>query len=472
METSVFTPNTRVHMIGIKGAGMTALAELLTLRGAHITGSDVPEKFYTDALLKKLGIKYRESFDPKNIPAKTDIVIYSTAYSKEKNPELAHAHTLGIPVMSYPQAVGKLTETMMTLAVCGTHGKTTTSALLADTLRAIGADPSAIVGSRIVSWNGSALAGRGKYLVLEADEYQNKLAEYAPFGVILTSVDWDHPDFFKTKEAYLEVFKAFVMKIPRHGILVYCSDSRDVIDVALEAECQKFSYGFLEGADFLIQNNVVHATEGVLPQDGITQTFTVNHAGTELGEFSLQLAGRHNALNATAVIALLTGLRENTEKMEKALSRFRGTERRFEYLGERFGALVYDDYAHHPEEIRTTLQAFRALYPKRRLKVFFHPHTFTRTKALLDDFAQSFDDADQIWLLPIYGSAREKQGGVSSEDLADKINRYFPGKAQMIPDDREAFLEEFQSGLGKNDLVVTLGAGDVWKLSHKLARKS
>ena len=185
-----------VHMIGIKGAGMTALAGLLSKRGVMVTGSDTAEIFFTDRILENQSIKYRERFDPKNIPSSAQAIIYSTVYSQEKNPELAAAFASGLPVFSYPQAVGMLSREKLTLAVCGTHGKTTTSALLAETLRFSGLDPSAIVGSRILNWEGNALSGSGEYLVLEADEYQNKLAEYAPWGVILTSVDWDHPDFF------------------------------------------------------------------------------------------------------------------------------------------------------------------------------------------------------------------------------------------------------------------------------------
>ncbi len=455
----------KIHLIGIKGAGMTALAELLVNQGSEVTGSDTEEIFYTDAILAKYKIVPHVGFQESNIPAGTELVVYSTAYNKEQNTELAYALTLGIPVLSYPEAVGLVTETHQTLAVCGTHGKTTTSALLAHTLKLLGADPSAIIGSRIASWGGSALLGTGKYFVLEADEYQNKLAHYLPFGVILTSVDYDHPDFFPTVESYTETFETFVRRIPRHGFLIACSDSSDVNAVANQATCKVVSYGFVAGADYQI-------TSWQASLDGeYRQNFELIKGEENLGRFELRLAGRHNALNATAVVALHLELDFEIGSIRQALKEFEGTERRFEFLGERFGALIYDDYAHHPEEVRTTLRTFRELYPTRTIHAIFHPHTFTRTRALLPEFAQSFDDTDKVTLLPIYGSAREVQGGVSSEDLATAINRFIPNKADVCLDSIPVLVEQLEKEIGRNDLIVTLGAGNVWEISHALTKK-
>lgn len=459
-----------IHMIGIKGAGMTALVGLLTKQGVTITGSDTAEIFFTDRILQNLKIKYREQFDPKNIPSSAKAIIYSTVYSKEKNTELAAAFASGVPIFSYPEAVGMLSREKLTLAVCGTHGKTTTSALLADTLKFSGMDPSAIVGSRIMNWEGNALSGSGEYLVLEADEYQNKLAYYAPWGVILTSVDWDHPDFFPDKESYEQVFRDFVARIPRHGVLVYCSDSADVAKIAETVSCRKISYGFLEGAEFRIGNYAPAKMGFVGEADAIKQSFTVTQEEKSLGTFELRLAGEHNALNATAVLAVATFLKQDIERVRKAFEKFSGTERRFEYIGERYGALIYDDYAHHPEEIRATLKAFRELYPDRRLRVIFHPHTFTRTKAFLTDFAQSFDMADEVMLLDIYGSAREEHGSVSSQDLANLINRFIPGKAEYTPS-VEKLITRLEQAIGRQDIIITLGAGNVWEIAHRLAKR-
>lgn len=453
------------YLIGIKGSGMTALAEVLQGMGISVSGSDTSEVFFTDAVLRKHNISFIENFSSDNVPLDADVVIYSTAYTEQNNIEMQEAARRGMVMMSYPQAVGALMNDTFGLAVCGTHGKTTTSALLAETLRFVGEDPTAIVGSRITQWEGNAILGKGKYFVLEADEYQNKLQYYHPFGVILTSLDWDHPDFFPTAESYTKVFTDFVEKIPAQGVLVFCGDSADVANVAKDAHCNQLSYGFLEGNDIRIVNRkVIPGSE-----DGIKQSFEIIYEEKSLGEFSLQLAGQHNALNAAGVIALSVFLKLDIDKIREGLRLFQGTAKRFEYIGESHGVIVYDDYAHHPEEVKATLRAFRELYPEKRIVTVFHPHTFTRTKALLEDFAQSFDDADKVLLLDIYGSARETAGGVSSDDLVRRINLYFRDKAVYTPTVEDAF-QEVVKDIGEGDVLITLGAGNAREVAQVLMK--
>ncbi len=455
-------------MIGIKGAGMAALAQILVHQGKQITGSDTPEVFFTDRILKSLSVTVHETFAPENIPSDADVIVYSTSYAPERNPELKAAFESGKPVLSYPEAVGVLTREYLTLAVAGTHGKTTTSALLGHTIESLGESPTAIVGSRIAAWGGGALSGKGQYLVLEADEYQNKLKEYQPFAVILTSADFDHPDFFADTEAYERVFRDFVARIPAHGVLVYWHDSVAVSRIAEVAHCQKISYGQGQGAMYQILDYTVlpvAPSAQSLPR----QQFSVLKSGASFGEYALQLAGKHNALNATAVIALLDFLRKDAERTSAALATFPGTERRFEYIGELSGALLYDDYAHHPEEVRVTLRAFREMYPTKTITVVFHPHTFTRTKALLHEFAQCFEDANRVYILDIYGSAREEHGGVNSQDIVDLMECFAPGKSTVAHESEELIMS-LRTSLGQNDVMISLGAGDVWKVSHALAR--
>lgn len=445
---------------------MTALAELLVGTGKRVTGSDTTEVFYTDAILRRLQIAVAMPFDVQNIPPDTQAFVYSTAYTKENNAELRAAWESGKPVLSYPAALGALTEEKMTLAVCGTHGKTTTSALLAETLCVAGLDPSAIIGSEVSKWSGAALSGQGPHLVIEADEYQNKLALYQPFGVILTSVDWDHPDFFPTVESYEQVFRDFVARIPRHGFAIVCSDHARAEYLTREIP-NRITYGLLEGA----------AVRGVdlriLPESdrrtGILQEFFVEYEGNRTGPYQLRLAGQHNVENALAVIATGFKLKLKDEQVMQALATFSGTKRRFEFIGEWNGALIYDDYAHHPAEIKATLSAIRALYPTRRLFVIFHPHTFTRTKALLEDFAESFERADGVVVLDIYGSAREVQGGVSSQDLVDRINSFAPERAAYATD-RKVLVAEMTTSMSDNDIIITMGAGDVWQLAEKMLK--
>jgi UDP-N-acetylmuramate--alanine ligase len=460
----------RLYFIGIKGAGMASLAEVMVKKGRAVFGSDTSEVFFTDEVLKQAGIAVRQPFAIANIPDDIHMVIYSTAYTSENNAELKYTRAIRLSELSYPEALGELMKDYLGLAVCGTHGKTTTTAMLAEVLRFAGEDPLAIVGSKILQCGGNAFSGKGKYFVFEADEYQNKLQYYHPFGAILTSVDWDHPDFFPTAEEYRKVFVDFVEKIPAHGVLVSCGDNTSVVEVARKAHSHILSYGFLEGNDARIveytpTENFTQASNG---DASIKQSFEIVYQGNSLGVFVLQLAGKHNAHNAAAVITLCAYLKIDIEKVREALRLFQGTARRFEYIGEaNNGALVYDDYAHHPEEIKATIKAFRDLYPTKRLIAVFHPHTFTRTKAFLDDFAQSFDDADMVFVLDIYGSTREVQGGVTSADLVQRINTYTSGKAQAS-ETIATVSEELHRIVQPDVVVVTLGAGNVWEVAHIL----
>lgn len=457
-----------VYLIGIKGAGMTALAELLMRHGVAVTGSDTTEVFYTDTVLRQLRIPVLMPFDPANIPDAIDVFIYSTAWTEANNSEMLAARATGKPMLSYPEALGLLTQTKLTLAVCGTHGKTTTSALLAECLRNAELDPSAIVGSAIANWGGGALAGKGSYLVLEADEYQDKLRYYQPFGALITSVDWDHPDFFSNPMEYEAVFERFVARLPRHGVLIANGDEARVRVIASRSVAPVITYGSLPDNMVRVVDRAVIDPESPAGKKGERQQFWIEYGAERLGPFSLKLSGRHNAENAAAVIALFLHLKLPQHMLVESLSHFTGTKRRFELVGlDSHGALIFDDYAHHPDEIRVTIAAFRELYPKRRLKLVFHPHTFTRTKALFEAFAESLSLADQVLLIDIYGSARELQGGVSSEDLMKRINRVYSEKASYHPD-RALLVKDLSQTLTAQDILVTMGAGDVWQIAEEL----
>ena len=454
----------KIHMIGVKGAGMAALAEILVARGMRVTGSDTEEIFYTDALLHEIGIVPLVGYDPEHIPDDTECFIYSTSSSPDRNAELKAAFDSGKPILSYPEALGELTKERLALAVCGTHGKTTATGLLAECLREAGKDPQALVGGKVSCWGKAALAGKGEYFVFEADEYQNKFRHYAPFGIMLTNVDWDHPDFFPDMSAYRGVFAAFLAKIPRHGVLAYCEDDMEAVTLAKTVSANKLSYGFHKEAGVRIENHetVLHST------DGIHQTFSLGAGDRSLGFFESPLAGTHNAVNIAGVVALCLLLRIDIEAVRKAVRAYSGTERRFERIGMTAGGVtVYDDYAHHPTEVKATLAAFRALFPDRRLIVAFHPHTYSRTEALLSSFAQSFSDASHVVVIGVYGSAREKAGAVGSKELAEAINRFEMGKAEFADtfDEAEMILHDTLEG---SDIFITMGAGDVWKLGRKI----
>lgn len=456
---------------------MTAVAEILKSRGIEISGSDTSEVFYTDAILKKVGISFFETFEAGHVLVDADCVIYSTAYSCENNVELKAASEKKIPLLSYPEILGLLFDEKLGIAVCGTHGKTTTSAILAQALLVAGAQPSAVVGSKVLAWNSSALSGKGQYFVAESDEYQNKLKFYNPWSVILTSVDWDHPDFFPDFESYKNVFKDFVAKIPKIGHLVVWGDSVDTLEVARAANCSVLTYGFGKDNEYRVMEHEawsMNQEKSGNRQNTINnkqqtdlQSFEIFCKEKSLGIFETPLTGKHNVLNCASVIGLCHAIGLDLEKVKLALKDFSGTERRFQQVGIFGQAVLIDDYAHHPDEIKATLSGARQRYGDKKIWTVFHPHTFTRTKTFLQDFAQSFDDADAVVVIDIYGSAREAQGGVSSAELVGLINKYHFGKAEHLATIDEA-VEYFKRHSGDFDVLITMGAGDVWKVAQKL----
>lgn len=451
-----------IYVIGIKGSGLVGLVEVLQKLGAQITGSDTQEKFFTEKVLEKLGVKYFEGFDKNRISAlRPDLIVYSTAYRADNNEEIAAAEEAGAPMKSYPEMLGEIFSHYYGLAVCGTHGKTTTSAMLALALEEAGTDPSAVIGSQVRSWGTSARLGQGEFFIIEADEFQDKLRFYQPKSIILTSVDYDHPDFFPNPESYIEAFERFVEKLPRSGNLVVWGDSVNSARVAKATTANVITYGLAEG-------NTVRAFN--LSSDGLEQKFEVEFEGQNLGQFQLFVPGRHNILNALSVIALTRALHIDLEKVRESLAKFSGTTRRFEILGERNGATVIDDYGHHPEEIKATLKTVKEIYPQKNIITVFHPHSYSRTEALLTDFAQSFDDADEVIILDIYGSAREYSGQVSSRDLVKAIYQYSRKNAEYIPTINEA-LDFLKDKIGPEDVVLTIGAGNVCDLAQALVKK-
>jgi UDP-N-acetylmuramate--alanine ligase len=466
----------KAYVIGIKGSGIVAVVQILDSMGIKVIGSDTHEKFFTDAVLKKLGIKYFEKFSAKNIPTDIDLVVYSTAYNAENNEEFRECIARKLPMKSYPEMLADFFNQKYGIAVCGTHGKTTTSAMLSVVLQKAGLDPGAVIGSRVIEWGGNALAGKGDIFVIEADEFQNKLRMYEPDAVILTSADWDHPDFYKTFEEYKQAFSDFVVKIPRSGFLVVWGDSVATSEIASSAKCEIIKYGFQADNDVVISNFQFFPPSRD-PATAVTifneipnlkfQTFDVAFRNEKLGSFSTQLVGKHNALNVAAVIAVCHKLNLDMEKVRIALKEFKGTSRRFEYIGERNGAILIDDYGHHPEEVRVTLKAAREIYPEKNLIAVFHPHSYSRTEALLQDFAQSFDNAHEVVVLDIYGSARENSGKVSSKDLVELVNNYERGKARHIPTIPEA-VDFLKGKIGPDDVVLCIGAGNVFEVAEKL----
>lgn len=448
-------PPARIHFIGIKGVGMTAVAEILKAEGYEITGSDTNETFMTSSVLDDLGITVAENFSAEHIGSQTTAVIYSTAYGKD-NVERQSAAEQGIPEWSYPEIVGFIMGLYSnSIAVAGSHGKTTTTALLARMLEEGGLDPTAIVGATVTDWRRNARSGRSQWFVLEADEYQNKFQYYSPRYLLITNIDYDHPDFFKTPEDYEQAFVDFASKLPSDGLLVYWSGDKTTANFIKNSSAKAIGYGEETNADWRLCDITI--------SDSGT-SFRVFRGENLYGDFIMPLIGNHYALDALGAMALAAEVGIDKEAITRALKYFRGTARRLEYIGEYKGALIFDDYAHHPREISATIRALQARYAKRKIWCVFQPHTFSRTEAFLSDFVSALGLAQKIILLPIYASAREQSGSVDSQDLA----RELVSKEASVAANLEEAACMLKKNIGENDLVVTMGAGDVWRVGKLL----
>lgn len=440
---------------------MTYTAQILQAQGFDVTGSDTDETFFTDAVLQQAGIPYIEGYHTQNIPPDADLIVYSGAFSLQNptnNPEMTEAIALGLPMMSQIDVLAELFNGKYGIAVCGTHGKSTTTALLGYVLQQAGLQPTVAVGSAVPQFGGSsALIGSSDLFVIEADEYNHKLRKLKANVTVLNNIEFDHPDVYASIEDYREEFKDFVHRTASSGFIVANFQDANVMSVCTEARARVVDYGFTN-------LNAYHISD-VRMEDGY-QTFRLFHGGEVVGAFKLQLIGRHNVMNATAVIAVARELKVDLAVIQKALEDFTGLARRLETLGEHNGALIIDDYAHHPTEIKTTLQAVRERYPDKRVTVVFMPHMYSRTKALFKEFAASFDDADRVLLLPIYASARETVGDdVTSETLAAAVG----AKATFVPS-LAAAAERLGDTVGVEDVVLLMGAGDtfrVWDMLQK-----
>ena len=470
----------KAYFVGIKGTGMSALAELLLKRGINVSGSDTSEIFYTDAVLKELGIPYFESFNACHITeANPDIVIFSAAYSADTNPEMAEAQKLGIPLLKFPDALGAYSGRFDSTGIAGVHGKTTTTALTGTLLKGLGIPAQILAGSAVSSFgNRSTLILGDRYFIAETCEYRRHFLSFHPKRIILTSVEKDHLDYFPTYVDIRDAFLEYTRLLPENGELIYCCDDKGASEVAMAAKSEKpglilIPYGFKAKGDYKIKSFRA-VNERVVMK---LQKFPC--------EFKIRIPGKHTALNAAAAIALCSLLvkkeyggesengwnEERLEKLKTAMEEFKGSKRRAEILGEAGGILFMDDYGHHPTSIHATLEGIREFYPQRRLILSFMSHTYTRTAMLLDEFAASFEKADFILLHKIYPSAREVySGGVTGRTLFEKTLEKFPDKKNyiMYEDDVEDGFEPMKGILKKGDLFITMGAGDNWRLGKKL----
>jgi UDP-N-acetylmuramate--alanine ligase len=458
----------KVYFIGIKGTGMSALAELFHKSGYDISGSDTAEVFYTDAILQELNIPYFESFSPDHVPQDAALAVYSAAYSKESNSEIAEAERRGIPALKYTDALGAYSAFFDSSGIAGVHGKTTTAAIAGTLIRAAGLPAQILAGSAVRGFGGrSTLSLGNKYFVAETCEYRRHFLAFHPKRIVLTSVESDHQDYYPSYESILSAFVEYAKLRPPGGELIYCADdpgAREVAASVNKAIVKLVPYGLNAGGDFKITSL----------QTGEERT-AMRLAGFP-GELCLRVPGRHIALDAAAALALTDSLvkaefggwtDEKRDSLRLALEEFRGSRRRQEILGEAAGVLFMDDYGHHPTAVKTTLEGLREFYPRRRIILSFMSHTYTRTAALLNEFASSLGSADRVVLHKIYGSARETyQGGVSGKTLFEKAKKN-RGGIQYVEEPLEA-VDLLKKTLKPGDLFITMGAGDNWKLGAAL----
>lgn len=445
---------------------MSALAVNLQSMGVRVSGSDYAESFFTDELLKKQGLKVLSPFSPDNIPDGTDLIIVSTAYNN-RNPELQEAKRRGLPVMTYPEALGLLTKLLPSVAICGSHGKTTTSAALGYILSKTKYNPIVNVGSIVLQLLGYK-ARSPKLFVFEADEYQNKFRHFSPKIVILTNIDYDHPDYFRNPAHYKSVFRKFVSRIPHNGLLIYYADDKNCRGVARSAKCKKISYGFSKFANSRLEISKIKAdgTEFNLRTSQVLRGLAMSK-NLVFRSFQSKLLGQHNALNLAAAALCAAALGVPAAQIKRSIASFTGTKRRLE-IARRLringrDCIVVDDFGHHPTEIKATIATLKAAYPDKTLWTVFQPHTFSRTEALFSDFARCFDESDQTIILDIYASKREVSGSIHSRDLVKKIGRNAAYQSDIKK--AAAFLKK---QIKTPSIILTLGASEVWQLVNLL----
>jgi len=477
--TAIISQRAKVYCIGIKGTGVCALAELLHTSGLSVSGSDQAEVFYTDAILKNRGIPYYERFNAVHVPPDAALVIHSAAYSAETNPEIAEALRLGIPLLKYPDALGAYSALFDSSGIAGVHGKTTTTALTGVLFRALKLPARVLAGSAVSAFRGGSTLSLGdKYFAAETCEYRRHFLAFHPHRIVLTSVESDHHDYFPTYNDIRDAFVEYALKLPSGGELIYCADDPGASEVT-EIVRQKrddiitIPYGFNAQGDFAITSYEVQKERTCFTVAAFPETV-----------FKLRIPGRHCVLDAAAALALTCLLvkkefkstgwtKERIKSAFTALESFAGSRRRSEVLGEKQGVLFMDDYGHHPTAIRSTLEGLREFYPNRRIVISFMSHTYTRTAALLDDFAAALLSADVVFLHKIYASAREDySGGVNGQTLFEKTKEVFgkEGKTGNVfyTDEPEDAAEQLKSILRNGDLFITMGAGDNWRLGKKL----
>jgi UDP-N-acetylmuramate--alanine ligase len=446
----VFRGITRIHFVGIGGIGMSGIAELLLNLEFSVSGSDVSDSEAV-ARLRSLGAVIHIGHRPENI-GDAQVVVYSSAVGLD-NPECVAAKTRTLPVIPRAEMLAELMRMKFSIAIAGTHGKTTTTSMLATILAKAEKDPTAVIGGRLDMFGSNARLGDGELLVAEADESDRSFLKLAPIVAVVTNIEEEHMDCYKDIDDIRDTYIQFLNKVPFFGFDMVCLDDANVQHILPQLDRKVITYGSHTQA-------IYRYTE---PQyRGLQTSFTAHRKGSVLGEVTIGVPGKHNCLNALAAIATALELGIDFDVVRRGLAGFKGVQRRCHVRGEKNGITVMDDYGHHPTEIRMTLSAIKNGFPKRRVIAVFQPHRYTRTRDLFEEFVNSFYDASRLYLTEIYPASEQPIEGVSSSRLFEAIKNhgyrdaFYVGNKEDLPD-------VLLKVLKKGDLVIFLGAGDVWR---------
>ncbi len=422
----MFENTSKIHFIGIGGIGVSALAKMMLLLKKEVSGSDISLNKAAKRI-KSLGGRVFIGHRKSNLDKKTDLVIYSPVVEKN-NPELLKARKLNIPIYSYPEALGLISKEKETIAVSGTHGKTTTTAMISEILISAKKSPTVVIGSFLKKQKDNFIMGKSKYFVVEACEYKKSFLNLSPDILVITNIDNDHLDYYKNIKNIRKAFGQLIEKVPQNGHIVTNPEDKNIKQVL------KLSKPRAEIIDYAKEKEV-----------------------------QLKVLGKHNILNAKAAISVVRLIGIKKGQAEKALKNFSGTWRRFEYKGKtKKGALIYDDYAHHPTEVKATLKATRESFPKKKIVVVFQPHLYSRTKFFLKEFSESFNDADEVIMTDIYAAREKKDKTIHARDLVKKTKN-----ATYIKSFSE-IKKYLKKEVDKNTLIITLGAGDVFRIGEEI----
>ncbi|HEX8409240.1 MAG TPA: UDP-N-acetylmuramate--L-alanine ligase [Thermoanaerobaculia bacterium] len=435
-----------IHFVGIGGIGMSGIAEILSDSGYQVSGCDARHSPSTD-LLTRRGVPVSIGHDPAHLQG-VDLVIV-TAAVKGEHPEIDAARAQHIRIMKRAEALGAIANPKRAIGVSGTHGKTTTSAMIAVVLEEAGLEPTVLVGGMVRNLETNAKSGRGELLVVEADEYARTFHQLHPEVAVVTNIEADHLEYYGSFEAILEAFRIYLGNVKPGGAIIGCVDDPHVARLLPEGAVR---YGLTEAADLRAVNLQFHDRGGTFEVPGV-------------GFFKTFVPGEHNVLNALAAIGVGRYLGIPVEKIRNALAKFLGVDRRFQILGDYLGAIVVDDYAHHPTEVRATLNAARAGYPDRRLVALFQPHLFSRTRDFAREFGEAMLIADVPIITPIYAARETPVDGLSARIISDAV----PG-IEFLDRSNSQIVNEMRRRLGPRDLFIVMGAGDVHEVAEQLVR--